>query len=179
MLPIICDITKLRIAVIGDGPATAKRLSMVKQAGCDPIYCQTLDEAQKITAVDVAFVADFNDQDTEMLYRYFKSIGAWVNAEDKRTWCDFHVPAMVRRGDLLLTVSTGGKSPRLARRIRHMLERLFPPIWGERLAKIGAVRDNMKQQGASFQALAEKTDALLDEKGWLKADCACLRGEDS
>ena len=44
--------------------------------------------------------------------------GVLVNVEDVIGWCDFHNPSIVRRGDLLLTVSTGGQSPGLAARIR-------------------------------------------------------------
>jgi hypothetical protein len=99
-----------------------------------------------------------------------------VNVEDKKDYCDFHVPAMVRRGELLFTISTGGASPRLARRLRHMLETLFPPAWSDWLETIKQNRNQWKAEGASFSELAEKTDALLDENGWLKQDCACLRG---
>ena len=53
-----------------------------------------------------------------------------VNVEDRPALCDFHSVAEVRRGDLLLTVSTGGASPGLAARIRARLAAEFGPRMG-------------------------------------------------
>ena len=52
-----------------------------------------------------------------------------VNVEDVLPLCDFHVPAIVRRGELLLTASTGGQVPGLARRLREALAEQFGPEW--------------------------------------------------
>jgi len=54
-----------------------------------------------------------------------RNAGALVNIEDAKPLCDFHVPSLVRRGDLVMTVSTAGRSPGLARRLRRHLEKLF------------------------------------------------------
>ena len=68
-------------------------------------------------------------------------IGALVNVIDDAARSDFQVPAFMRRGDLLLTVSTGGDSPALARAIRMELEQFSPPsfgMWSERAAILRA-----------------------------------------
>ena len=72
------------------------------------------------------------------LARAARAAGCLVNVEDVIELCDFHNPAQVRRGDLLLTVSTGGKSPGLAARIRSELARTFGPEWSDRLNRIAA-----------------------------------------
>ncbi len=54
-----------------------------------------------------------------------RDAGVLVNVEDVPDLCDFHVPAAVRRGDLLLTVSTGGRAPGLSRILREWLETPF------------------------------------------------------
>ncbi len=61
-----------------------------------------------------------------------------VNVEDVLPLCDFHVPAVVRRGDLLLTASTGGAAPGLARALREWLAQNFGPEWTDRLKDISA-----------------------------------------
>jgi siroheme synthase-like protein len=48
--------------------------------------------------------------------------GVWVNAVDDPPNCDFILPSVIRRGDVVIAVSTGGASPALARRLREELE---------------------------------------------------------
>ncbi len=87
-----------------------------------------------------------------------------VNVEDRPALCDFHSVAEIRRGDLLLTVSTNGASPRLAARIRARLEAEYPQLWSARLATLRQCRTVWRQQGSDVTAL---TDALLEANGWL------------
>ena len=56
------------------------------------------------------------------VYAEAKSNGALCNAVDDTPYCDFYAPALVRRGELQIAVSTGGNSPALAQRIRKQLE---------------------------------------------------------
>ena len=90
-----------------------------------------------------------------------------VNVEDVTPLCDFHSVAEIRRGDLLLTVSTGGRSPGLAARIRGRLADEFGAEWADRLAEIGALRDRWRQEGRSLAELGERTNAAIDAAGWL------------
>ena len=55
-----------------------------------------------------------------------------VNAVDRPAWCDVIVPSVLRRGELQVAVSTGGRSPALARDIRRRLE----PLFGDELAEV-------------------------------------------
>jgi len=54
--------------------------------------------------------------------------------------CDFFYPAIVRRGDLQIAVSTSGQSPSLAQKIRQQLEKQFGPGYGAWVAKLGETR---------------------------------------
>jgi precorrin-2 dehydrogenase/sirohydrochlorin ferrochelatase len=78
--------------------------------------------------------------------------------------CDFHSVAEVRRGDLLLTVSTAGASPGLSARIRARLAVQFGHEWGDRLALLRDRRTAWRGQGRD---VAAETDALLQASGWL------------
>ncbi|HBY96363.1 MAG TPA: hypothetical protein DEP84_20885, partial [Chloroflexi bacterium] len=65
---------------------------------------------------------------------------ALVNVVDAPEEGNFWVPAVVRRGELTLMVSTGTASPALARRLRRQLEASFGPEWGAYAMLLGALR---------------------------------------
>lgn len=75
--------------------------------------------------------------------------GVWVNAADDVANCTFTLPARVRRGDLLLTVSTAGRSPALASWVRSRLEAEFGPEWAVVLDLLAEVRDDLRTEGRS------------------------------
>ncbi len=81
-----------------------------------------------------------------------KREGALVNVAEPSQLSDFTVPAQVRRGDLLLTVSTGGKSPALARQLRRELERDFGDTYGAWLERLTILRGEMKSRLDNSQA---------------------------
>jgi siroheme synthase-like protein len=66
--------------------------------------------------------------------------GVLVNVVDDPALCTFTLPAVVRRGDLLVAISTGGQSPAFARHLREMLEEIIDPAYGELLALVGSLR---------------------------------------
>ena len=59
------------------------------------------------------------------------------NIVDKPRECNFIVPSQVHRGDLVIAVSTGGRSPALAKKIRQDLENLFPDIYSSLCGLVG------------------------------------------
>ncbi len=63
-----------------------------------------------------------------------------LNVVDRPEQCNFFVPSSVRRGDLLLTVGTGGQLPALSKRLRKELQEQFPEQWGEALELLGEAR---------------------------------------
>jgi len=69
-----------------------------------------------------------------------------VNVVDSPEKSDFYVPAIVRRGDLIIAVSTGGKSPALARKIRTRLEKIFTEEYASLTDLIEEVRSELKQE---------------------------------
>jgi precorrin-2 dehydrogenase/sirohydrochlorin ferrochelatase len=65
------------------------------------------------------------------------------NVVDDPEYCDFYYPAVVRRGELQLAISTNGHSPALAQRIRRELEIQFGPEYGEWLEELGEIRKEL------------------------------------
>lgn len=101
-------------------------------------------------AVNAAVVADA------------RAAGVWVGDAAEPDRGDVIVPGVVRRGDLCLTVSTGGASPHLARRIASELGERYDPTYADWVRVLGEVRAAAKaavaDAGARQRVLAEFTD---------------------
>jgi len=75
--------------------------------------------------------------------------GLLVNAVDQPADCNFIVPSVLTRGDLLIAVSTSGKSPAFARKVRVELERHFGEEYGFFLTLMGNLRKEIMRLGLS------------------------------
>src|SRR5207244_5068996 len=72
-----------------------------------------------------------------------RGLGIPVLAVDDVPSCDFIAPALVRRGDVSIAISTGGRSPAMARRTRERLEHELPRYWGDLLDVAAEARDRL------------------------------------
>lgn len=184
MIPLIIDPAKLRIALVGTGPLALRRLELLRAGGAGPAvfapggdgalealagetYQPRMPDAADLAGVHVLFVAGLADDAGETLAAEARALGILVNVEDVIPLCDFHVPSIVRRGDLLLTVSTRGRTPGLSRLLRLALERLFPAVWAKRLDRAADLRERMRAEGADGAAINRAVELLATEEGWL------------
>jgi precorrin-2 dehydrogenase/sirohydrochlorin ferrochelatase len=78
-----------------------------------------------------------------------KERGLLVNAVDQPSDCNFIVPSILRRGDLQIAVSTSGKSPALAKKVREALEESFGNEYESLLILMGRLREEILSQGLS------------------------------
>ncbi|WP_122629683.1 precorrin-2 dehydrogenase/sirohydrochlorin ferrochelatase family protein [Lucifera butyrica] len=90
------------------------------------------------------------------------SLGILVNVTDDPEQGNFIVPAQVARGRLLFTVSTGGQSPALARRLREELEERYGVEYGTYLELIAQVRSELKQKLPAFPERERFWRELID-----------------
>jgi len=88
----------------------------------------------------LAVVATNSRTLNERIYREAQRRGVLCNVVDVPDLCDFYYPAVVRRGDLQIAVSTAGKSPSLAQKIRQQLEKQFGPGYAAWVAELGETR---------------------------------------
>ena len=70
-----------------------------------------------------------------------------LNVADVPKWCNFILPATVRQGDLAISISTAGKSPALAKRLRQELEKSFGPEYHLALEFMGSLRPVVLAKG--------------------------------
>jgi precorrin-2 dehydrogenase/sirohydrochlorin ferrochelatase len=83
--------------------------------------------------------------------------GILCNSVDDPPDCDFFYPSVVRRGDLQIAVSTAGKSPALAQRLRQEMDELLAPDMGDWLDRLGETRERIL---AAYPAGEERKQAL-------------------
>ncbi len=93
------------------------------------------------------------------------------NIADRPEVCNFILPAIVRRGDLAITISTSGKSPALAKRLRLNLETQFGEEYADFLRLMGAIRDKLLSQAHEPEAHKALFNQLIDKDliGLIKA----------
>lgn len=89
-------------------------------------------------------------------------LGVWCNIADQPDRGQFVLPAVVSRGDLLISIATSGKSPALARRIRREIETAYGPEYARLLDLLGALRQRLLSRGHDPQGHKKLFEALLD-----------------
>jgi precorrin-2 dehydrogenase / sirohydrochlorin ferrochelatase len=88
----------------------------------------------------VAIVATSSRTLNESVYREAQKRGVLCNVVDVPDLCDFFYPAVVQRGDLQIAISTAGRSPSLAQKIRQQLEKQFGPGYATWVEELGETR---------------------------------------
>src|SRR5947209_7809560 len=88
----------------------------------------------------LAVVATSSRNFNELVFREADRRAVLCNVVDVPQYCDFFYPAVVRRGDLQIAVSTAGQSPSLAQKIREQLEQQFGPGYANWVAELGETR---------------------------------------
>jgi len=96
--------------------------------------------AQDLDGVFVAVVATASRDLNALIHREAQSRGVLCNVVDVPEFCDFFYPALVRRGDLQIAISTSGQSPSLAQKLRQQLELQFGPGYASWVAQLGETR---------------------------------------
>jgi len=186
MLPIVLDASATRVGLVGAGQGLQNRLGMIEEADAAghslfvlddhdvTLHCRwghavrRLPRRDEIAELRVLFIAGLDRETSARLAGEARALGVLVNVEDVPELCDFHVPASVRRGSLLLTVSTGGRAPGLASVVRAELEDRFGPEWVERTEELAAQRRVWRDERLAPREIATRTAALVDERKWLR-----------
>ncbi len=166
MLAIVLDHTKVAVGLAGEGESLERRRALLAAAAIEAIPV-SLEAPGGLAGLKLLYVAGADRAASEALAGRAKALGILVNVEDIPELCDFHMPAIVRRGELLLTVSSSGRSPGLVRMVREWLAKHFSSEWSERVDDIGRCRDDWKAQGRSPADIANATRALVAERKWL------------
>ncbi|MGJ1368263.1 precorrin-2 dehydrogenase/sirohydrochlorin ferrochelatase family protein [Sphingobacterium spiritivorum] len=90
-----------------------------------------------------------------------------LNAADKPALCDFYLGSIVQKGNLKVAISTNGKSPTIAKRVKDLLQDLLPEEIDETLELMSQLRDKLKGDFEyKVKTLNEHTKSLIEQDGY-------------
>ena len=178
--PINLKIDDMKIVIIGGGKvayrkcmnflAFNKKVKVISQDFIEEfeeikdqieMIKDTYDE--KYIKDDFVVVAATNNKEVnQQIGTYCRQYGKLVNVVDDKELSNFTVPSFVKRGDLLLSVSTGGKSPSLSSKIRKDLEEVYDESYEEYVELLGQAREMIIKNTDDIKERRKKLKELLD-----------------
>ena len=192
--PILVDLQGKRALVVGGGKVAERKIETLLEHGAAvqviarelTVVLEELRRAGRIevlgdefseTFVELAFVVFAATDDAQLNRRVSRAAqerGLLVNAVDQPADCNFIVPSVLSRGDLLIAVSTSGKSPAFARKVRVALEQSFGEEYGLFLNLMGNLRKEVLRLGLSQEENKSAFEDLvysdllsaIGEKNW-------------
>ncbi len=180
--PVCLDISNKRCVVVGGGDVAERKVAKLLECGARVILIgKTMtpglrvmkdegnikhvpDDYREEQIEDAFLVIGATDRDdvNEKIFRDSRDRGILVNIVDEPSRCNFIVPAVFRREDLLVAVSTGGKSPALARRLRADMEEKYGPEYGILLDIMGNLRERIIARGGTSAENKRIFESVLD-----------------
>jgi precorrin-2 dehydrogenase / sirohydrochlorin ferrochelatase len=167
--PVFLDVDGKKCVVVGGGQVARRKVETLLENGAkvvviSPELCPELVANKQITVkkrnylpgdLAGAFLAVVATDSRETNHRAAdecRASGVLVNVVDDTEYCDFILPSVVQRGDIAIAISTGGKSPALARKLRTRLEKEFGEEYAVLTGILDEVRRDIKRRGLSVDA---------------------------
>jgi len=172
MYPITLDLKGKPVLIIGAGNVGERKIMSVYNAGAEiTVISEQYGEPVKKLARDgkirlversyqpgdcrgyfMVIGSTGSNAVNAVISQECTSLGILVNIVNQPELCNFYVPAVIKRGDFQIAVSTGAKSPALAREIRKELEEQYGEEYGRLTHRLGVIRKELKQKYSSDPA---------------------------
>ena len=181
--PVLLELAGRRCVVMGALPVSEGKVEALLAGGADDVLvvapgpAPRLDALEGVSGVAIerrgweprdlvgAKLVIAHDGDPSVRFAIAaaaRAAGALVNVVDDIPNCDWAMPSVVRRGELVLAIGTGGASPALSKKVRVQLEQVYGPEWAEVLVVLREVREATFASLPSFQERAARWAAALD-----------------
>jgi precorrin-2 dehydrogenase/sirohydrochlorin ferrochelatase len=164
--PIYLNLTGKRVVVIGGGEVAERKIESLLAAGASITLISpdvtsrlhSLSQQSRIDlrqrpyasgdceGADLVFSATDDGALSAALFRDAHTAGALVNTADQPALCDFIMPAVLRQGDITVAVSTGGKSPGLAARLRDKISQVIGPEYARLAELLARIRPEIQRR---------------------------------
>ena len=166
--PIIVDVNGARVLVLGEGREAEDKSAALSNCGAMVDRCVAY-EPGALTGYLLVIAASPDRSRNAEIFAEAERIGVLLNCIDDPPHCRFTFASIVRRGELLIAISTGGACPALAVRLREQFERDFGPEFEEFLVKARSLREKLAEAVPDFQQRKRiwyaMVDAFLRERG--------------
>jgi siroheme synthase-like protein len=180
--PIALKIAGKQCVVVGGGKLATRKVAALLQAGADvTVVAPELSSELEQLARDGAIVVRKRGANPEDIAHAFvvvvavagygvvqDVIDAAINAEkllnvvDVPKLCNFYVPAMVRRGPVVVSISTGGSSPMLAKRLKQELQSVVGLEYGQLAILMGSLREEVQSMYQKYSERENIWSSILD-----------------
>jgi precorrin-2 dehydrogenase/sirohydrochlorin ferrochelatase len=110
----------------------------------------------------LVFGATNNQTLNRQIHSGAESLGMLCNIADHPDACNFILPSIVKRGDLIVAISTSGQSPAFAKKLRQDLEKVFGDEYAEFLKLMGAIRQKLLSQDHKAEAHKHLFEQLIN-----------------
>ena len=164
--PVYLNLKGKRVVVIGGGEVAERKVTSLMEAGAaitvvSPGLTPKLLSLIKANAMDwqkrpythgdcsgavMVLSATDDPKVSQAVWDEATRAGVLVNTADQPALCDFIMPAVVRRGDLTVAISTGGASPALAATLREKLSRMLGPEYEQLLEVLARARPEIQRR---------------------------------
>jgi len=194
--PVCLDVSGRRCVIIGGGEVAERKARRLMDCGAEVLMVseslspalQTMKAEGRLSHIRAEYSRDLiggaflvigatdRAEVNEAVSRDARKQGILVNIVDDPGRCNFILPALYRRGDLLIAITTGGKSPALAKRLRKEMARHFGPEYDIFLEIMGQIRGKIISRGYPPEKNRTLFESIIDsdiighirEKRWDK-----------
>ena len=143
---------KVEQLLIADAEVTVLSPMFVEEFTSLPVtLVERVYAAGDVDAFRLVITATGNTPVDQQIFDECEAKGIWINSADDPDRCAFTLPAALRRGDLMVTVSTGGASPALASWLRSHLELSIVPEFEEVVSRLAIERARIHAEGESTE----------------------------
>ena len=180
--PVFLDIAGKPVVVVGGGEVAARKVDVLLDCSAQVTvvspelhpelraladagrirYIAREYRAGDIEGYTIAVVGTDDTSANAAAAREAREIGVWINAVDDLPNCDFIMPGIVRRGDVVVAVSTSGGSPAMARKLREELQDFITEEYALLLELAAEVRGELREM--DMRVDPEVWNAALDSE---------------
>jgi siroheme synthase-like protein len=170
MLPIILDLRGRKALVVGGGRIAYRKAKALADEGAhvtvvSPVFVDDFLTMPNATLVQrtyetgdtegfqLVITATGNHDVDQMIYNEGNARGTWVNSADDPDRCSFYLAATHRDGNVIVAVSTEGKSPALASHLRNTIAAQLPNNLANIALELDRQRSEIKDQGVSTESI--------------------------
>lgn len=187
LYPVFLKVSQLKVLIVGGGNVGLEKLTFLLKSSPNAqvqmvaleFLPETVELAQKhdVEMVQEAYHKQFLEgkhiviactdkpEVNEQVYHDCRERSILVNVADNPPFCDFYMGGIVTKGNVKVAISTNGKSPTTAKRLRQFFEDVLPEDIDDLVKNLNEYRKTLKGSfEEKVEALNEFTKGLIDKK---------------